>query len=154
MDVLRVEGSGRPAGRPVALVTGGSRGVGAATAQALAGRGYDVALTYRDKARRAAEVAAAVTQRAAQALPVQCDITQPADVDRLFATVARWRGRLDLLVLNASGGLERDLVAADPQYPMRINRDAQVALLDGALPIMRAGAVVVFVTSHCVHLYG
>ena len=154
MDVLRVEGSGRPAGRPVALVTGGSRGVGAATAQALAGRGYDVALTYRDKAKRAAEVAAAATRRAAQALPVQCDITQPADVDRLFATVNRWRGRLDLLVLNASGGLERDLVAADPQYPMRINRDAQVALLDGALPLMPAGAVVVFVTSHWAHLYG
>jgi len=34
-------------------------------------------------------------------------------------------------VLNASGGLERDLLAADPDYPMHINRDAQVLVTTG-----------------------
>jgi len=74
-------------------------------------------------------------------------------LDALFATIQSW-GRLDLLVLNASGGLERDLLAEDRDYPMHINRDAQVALVDGALPLMTAGGGIVFVTSHWAHLYG
>ena len=140
--------------RPVALITGGSRGIGAATALALAGRGYDVALTYRNKAARANEVATQVEQRGAQALTIGCDITQQSEVDRLFNTLREWSDRLDVLVLNASGGLERDLVAADPHYPLRINHDAQLAVLQGALPLMPAGGVIVFVTSHWAHLYG
>lgn len=143
-----------PTQRPVALITGGSRGIGAATAIALAERGYDVIITYRNKATRANKVAAEVMQRGAQALAVRGDITQQTDVDQLFETVKQWQGHLDLLVLNASGGLERDLVAADPNYPMRVNRDAQVALLAGALPLMPSGSTVIFVTSHWAHLYG
>jgi NAD(P)-dependent dehydrogenase (short-subunit alcohol dehydrogenase family) len=140
--------------RPVALVTGGSRGIGAATALALAGAGYDVAITYRNKAARAAEVTAALRALGAGVLAVGADITVPDDVARLFAALGDWRGSLEALILNASGGLERDLVAADAQYPTRINHDAQVALLDLALPLMVPGGVVVFVTSHWAHRFG
>jgi NAD(P)-dependent dehydrogenase (short-subunit alcohol dehydrogenase family) len=139
---------------PVALITGGSRGIGAATALALADRGYDVAITYRNKEARASEVAAEVTQRGMRALTVACDITQQADIAHLFTQLREWSDHLDLLVLNAAGGLERDLVAADPQYPMRINRDAQLALVDAALPLMSAGGTIIFVTSHWAHLHG
>lgn len=139
---------------PVALVTGGSRGIGAATALDLSVHGYDVAITYRNKAVRASQVANEMSQYGARALAVCCDITQQADIDRLFATLRDWSGRLDLLLLNAAGGLERDLVAADPSYPMRINRDAQLALLDSTLPLMPEGGVVVFITSHWAHLHG
>ncbi len=141
-------------GRPVALVTGASRGIGAATALALAEHGNDVVITYRNKAARANEVASEITRRGVSALAVGCDITQSEDVDRLFATLAEWSGHLNLLVLNAAGGLERDLVADDPQYPMRINRDAQLALLDGALPLLLEGSTVIYVTSHWAHLHG
>jgi len=140
--------------RPVALVTGGSRGVGAAAALALAARGYDVAITYRNKAARAEEVVAQLEARGARALAVGSDMTRQGDVDALFDRLRDWSGRLDLLALNASGGLERDLVAADPEYPMRINRDAQATFLDGAAPLMPAGSTVVFVTSHWAHRYG
>jgi NAD(P)-dependent dehydrogenase (short-subunit alcohol dehydrogenase family) len=75
-------------------------------------------------------------------------------VAHLFQQVGQWRAHLDILVLNASGGMERDLVAADPDYPMHINRDAQVALVKAALPLLRPGGVIVFVTSHWAHLYG
>jgi NAD(P)-dependent dehydrogenase (short-subunit alcohol dehydrogenase family) len=140
---------------PVALVTGGSRGIGAATALALAERGYDVALTYRNKAARAEAVAKEISRHGQQALWVGCDITRAEDRNHLFAQLAAWRApHLDLLVLNASGGLEKDLVAADSEYPMRINRDAQVAVVEDALPLMQAGGTIAFITSHWAHLYG
>ncbi len=140
--------------RPVALITGGSRGVGAAAARALAARGYDIVLTYRNKAARAGEVAADISQRGRRALAIQSNITLMQDQDQLFATLKQWAGGLQVLVLNASGGLERDLLAADPEYPMHINRDAQLALLERALPLMPSGSTIVFVTSHWAHLYG
>ncbi|HEY7833874.1 MAG TPA: SDR family oxidoreductase [Ktedonobacterales bacterium] len=140
--------------RLVALVTGGSRGIGAAAARALGARGYAVALTYREKAARAAGVVADIEREGGRALALGGDITQPADVARLYAAVAAWGGRLDALILNASGGLERAALAANPDYPLRINRDAQITLLDGALPLLAAGATVVLVTSHWAHLYG
>jgi NAD(P)-dependent dehydrogenase (short-subunit alcohol dehydrogenase family) len=138
----------------VALVTGGSRGIGAATALALAVRGIDVAITYRNKAARAEEVAREIIRHNQRALWIGCDITRAEDRERLFAQLGAWRDHLDVLVLNASGGLERDLVAADHAYPMRINRDAQLAVVERALPHMPAGASIIFITSHWAHLYG
>jgi len=44
-------------------------------------------------------------------------------------------------------------LAADPAYPLRINRAAKLSILEGALPLM-CGGQVVFVTSHWAHLYG
>jgi len=140
--------------RPVALVTGGSRGVGAAAALALAKRRYDVAITYRNKAARAEEVIAEVTAVGVRATAIACDITSEKDVDQLFSVLKAWSDHLNLLVLNASGGLERDLVAEDSSYPMRINRDAQVALVERVLPIMAQNSTIIFVTSHWAHLYG
>ncbi len=138
----------------VALVTGGSRGIGAETALAFAEHGYDVVLTYRNKAARAQEVVAAITKQGREALALCCDITHADEVARLFSQVGQWRSHIDILVLNASGGMERDLVAADPDYAMHINRDAQLALVKAALPLLRPGGVIVFVTSHWAHLYG
>lgn len=122
----------------MALITGGSRGIGAATALTLASQGYDVALTYRNKARRGEQVAAAVEARGGRGLALGCDITRVEDRARLLTELTLWTPHLDLLVLNASGGLERDLLAEDPQYPMRINRDAQVALVEVLLPLLTA----------------
>jgi NAD(P)-dependent dehydrogenase (short-subunit alcohol dehydrogenase family) len=142
------------AARPVAVITGGSRGIGGATACELAARGFDVAFTYRNKGARADEVAVEVERRGGVALAVQADITDPAALDAFAAAVRAWRTRVALLVLNASGGLERDLVAADPEYAMRINRDAQLATLDALLPLLTGRATVVHVTSHWAHLFG
>lgn len=139
---------------PVALVTGGSRGIGAATALALASRGYDIAITYRNKAARAEEVVAVASALGVRALASACDSTKPDEVAALAQRLGEWAGRLDILVLNASGGLERELLAIDPDYPMHINRDAQIDMLERALPLMPRGSTVVFVTSHWAHLYG
>jgi NAD(P)-dependent dehydrogenase (short-subunit alcohol dehydrogenase family) len=137
-----------------ALITGGSRGIGAETAVALARRGYDVAITYRNKAARAEEVARAVRVLGTRCLVVRCEITNPEGLADLSSRLALWTGSLSLLVLNASGGLERDLLAADPDYPTRVNCTAQLDLVDSLSPFMPAGGTIVFVTSHWAHLHG
>ena len=101
--------------RRTALVTGGSRGIGAATALALATHGYNVAFTYRNKQARADRVAARINALDVRALPAQCDITHLDEMTALYSRIAQWSGTLDALILNASGGMERDLVAADPE---------------------------------------
>jgi NAD(P)-dependent dehydrogenase (short-subunit alcohol dehydrogenase family) len=139
---------------PAALVTGGSRGIGAATVRQLAMDGFDVAFTYRSKKKRAQQIAAEASAFGRRVLPLASDMTVASDIASMARDVAAWTPRLDLLVLSASGGLERELVAADANYPLRINRDAQLASLHALLPLMSASSTVVFVTSHWAHLYG
>jgi NAD(P)-dependent dehydrogenase (short-subunit alcohol dehydrogenase family) len=135
----------------VALVTGASRGVGARTAVLLAEAGAHVAINYRDKLKRAEEVAQEVRRRGVKALPVRADITDPAAVASMFRSILRHFGRLDVLVLNASGGLEKEMPA---DYATELNKTAQVRTLDAALPLMPEGGRVVFVTSHLAHFHG
>ncbi|MEX0784396.1 MAG: SDR family oxidoreductase [Dehalococcoidia bacterium] len=135
----------------VALVTGASRGVGARTATLLGEAKAHVAINYRDKLKRAEEVAAEVRALGAKALVVKADITNADETRLMFAAIKAAFGRLDILVLNASGGLEKD---ADPGYAMRLNRDAQARTLDQALGLMPEGSRVVFVTSHLAHFHG
>ena len=137
-----------------ALVTGGSRGIGAATALLLAECGVDLAINYRSKAARAEEVVAQAVEKGVRAIAIPADITNESDVEAMMAAIEREFGGLDVLVLNASGGLEKDLVAQNPNYPMLLNRDAQVWTLKHALRLMPRGGRAVFVTSHWAHFYG
>ena len=91
-----------------ALVTGASRGIGAATALKLAELGMNVVLNYRSKGSRAMEVAAEIAKRGVEVLPFQADITVAGEVAAMFAETQRHFGKLDFLILNASGGLEKD----------------------------------------------
>jgi 3-oxoacyl-[acyl-carrier protein] reductase len=134
-----------------ALVTGASRGVGAAVSRLLAGRGADVAINFRSKRARAEAVAEEATALGVQALLVEGDLTQAADVERMMREIHSTFGQLDILVLNASGGLEKDKA---PSYAMTLNVSAQVATMNAALALMPHGGVVVFVTSHWAHFYG
>ncbi len=135
----------------VALVTGASRGIGACVARMLAERGADVVINYRSKQPRAEEVAASVRAAGRRALLAQADMTSEPDMRAMIRTVADHFGRFDLLILNASGGLEKDKPA---DYALQLNLTAQARAVDVASPLMRAGGRVVFVTSHLAHFYG
>lgn len=137
--------------RQVALVTGASRGIGATVSEKLARQGFDIVINYRNKAKRAEQVTDTIAAIGQRALPFQADLTNHADVEAMIAKTATEFGHLNLLVLNASGGLEKD-AAAD--YAMQLNLTAQVGLVEAALPIMPAGSRIVFVTSHLAHYYG
>ena len=134
-----------------ALVTGASRGIGAAVALGVARSGANVVINYRSKGARAERVAQEVVRVGRRALLAQADITVAADTERMMNEVRDAFGSLELLILNASGGLEKDKPA---NYAMRLNRDAQLELLSAALPLMPPGGRVVFVTSHWAHFYG
>jgi NAD(P)-dependent dehydrogenase (short-subunit alcohol dehydrogenase family) len=135
----------------VALVTGGSRGIGAATVLALCRRGCDVVFTYRSRLRRAEQVLAEAGAAGTRVAAFANDMTDGVSTSAFFRGLREWTDRLHVLVLNASGGLEP---GADPGYAMHINRDAQLAFVDRALPLLVAGATVVLVTSHWAHRYG
>lgn len=134
-----------------ALITGASRGVGAATAILLAGHGVDVVINYHNKAARAEAVATQIRQAGGRALPVRADLTDAVATRAMLDAAVDAYGSLDLLILNASGGLEQDMPA---DYAMRLNRDAQVFLALSAIEHMPRGSRIVFVTSHEAHFYG
>ena len=131
-----------------ALITGSSRGIGADTARYLAAAGAKVAINYRNKEARALKLVAEITDAGGEAVAIGGDLTDPASVESMFQTVAAAWGGLDILVLNASGGMEGGMAE---DYALRLNRDAQVHALETALPLLGEGARVVFVTSHQAH---
>ncbi len=134
--------------RKTVLVTGASRGIGAAVARKLAQDGHTVAINYREKRKRAEQLAAELHDAGGSAIAICADLTDPTSVRAMVSELGERFGQLDGLVLNASGGLERNATAG---YPMMINRDAQVRMLEIVLPIMSANSRVVFVTSHQAH---
>ena len=134
----------------VALVTGASRGIGASTARMLSERGADVIINFRSKGPRAEEVAALVRANGRRAFLAQADITNQAEVGEMMQ-IAKDAGQIDFLILNASGGLEKGKSA---DYAMQLNLSAQERLVDFALPQMREGGRIVFITSHLAHFHG
>jgi NAD(P)-dependent dehydrogenase (short-subunit alcohol dehydrogenase family) len=131
-----------------AVVTGSSRGIGADTVRYLAEAGADVVINYRNKAPRAEKLATQLREGGVQVLTVGADLTDRASVDEMFGEIERTFGGLDILVLNASGGMESGMAE---DYALLLNRDAQVSVLEAALPLLRDGSRVVFVTSHQAH---
>jgi len=132
----------------VALVTGSSRGIGADTIRYFAQAGADVVINFRNKAPRAEKLANEVRELGVRALVVGADLTDPESVAAMYAAAKAEFGGLDILVLNASGGMEAGL---GEDYALKLNRDAQVSALQSALPILNEGARIVFVTSHQAH---
>jgi NAD(P)-dependent dehydrogenase (short-subunit alcohol dehydrogenase family) len=131
-----------------ALVTGSSRGIGADTVRYLAEAGARVVVNYRNKEKRALQLVSTIETAGGEAIAVGADLTDPTSLDAMFAQVRESFGGLDVLVMNASGGMETGMAE---DYALKLNRDAQVSLLTAALPLMAPGSRVVFVTSHQAH---
>lgn len=132
----------------VALVTGSSRGIGADTIGYFAEAGASVVVNYRNKEARALKVVENAKSVGSDAIAVGADLTDIASVRSMFEQAKAAFGELDILVMNASGGMEAGM---GEDYAMRLNRDSQVALLKTALDFLKDGARVVFVTSHQAH---
>lgn len=130
------------------LVTGSSRGIGADTVRYFAHAGADVVINFRNKAPRAEKLAAEIRELGVRALVLGADLTDEVSVGDMMSTIQSEFGGLDVLVLNASGGMEAGMAE---DYALRLNRDAQLGVLTAAMPLLTPGSRVVFVTSHQAH---
>jgi short-subunit dehydrogenase len=86
--------------RPVAVVTGASRGLGFLLARDLADRGYDLVVNARSTDGLAA-AASSLRSRGVQVVEVAGDVGVEVDARRVVAAAQEQFGRLDVLVTNA-----------------------------------------------------
>ena len=91
------EGDERGKARRKDLITGGTSGIGLATAKRFVNEGAYVYITGR----RDPELTAAVKEVGRHVTGVRGDVSNFADLDRLFAQIARDKARLDVVFANA-----------------------------------------------------
>ena len=91
----------------VVLITGASTGIGAAAARAFAAQGSKVVVHYNASREAADQVAREVKSAGGEALLVGGDVTKSANVKRIVAEALAGFGRIDVLVNNAGGLVQR-----------------------------------------------
>lgn len=149
--------------KPVAVVTGASRGAGAGIARALGSLGYTVYVTGRTLVEGSAPLpgtigatAEAVTKAGGRGVAVAVDHTNDAQVKALFERIARDDGRLDILVNNATA-IHDELITPGGfwERPLELVDILNVGLRSGyvasfyAAPLMikTGGGLIVFTSS-------
>ena len=95
----------RDQARPLAVVTGGSRGIGRAFVVEASRRGYDVVFSYRSRQADAEETVKLAAAVGGKAHSVKADL-EDFDGVRAVAAAARKQGRVSLLINNAGIGEE------------------------------------------------
>ena len=81
----------------VAVITGGTEGIGLATAQLFVKEGAYVFITGR----RQKELDEAVNAIGSNVTGVRGDVAKLGDLDRLYETVGKVKGRIDIIFANA-----------------------------------------------------
>ncbi|HUO36110.1 MAG TPA: SDR family oxidoreductase [Candidatus Acidoferrum sp.] len=126
----------------VAVITGGSSGIGLATAKRFVAEGAYVFITGRRKAeldKAAAEIGKNITA-------VQSDVSNLADLDHLFETVRKTKGKIDILFANAGVVEPRPTEAATAEHydkTFDINARGVFFTVQKALPLMKEGGSIV-----------
>lgn len=126
--------------RPVAIITGASRGIGKEVAVGLAKRGFRVALMARNAA-QLDTVCDYISQTVSPdaAISVPANVSDHLAVEDAVADVVEQCGRVDLLFNNAGifrvGSLEVSVEELDRLY--QVNLRGAFSLLQSVVPIMK-----------------
>jgi NAD(P)-dependent dehydrogenase (short-subunit alcohol dehydrogenase family) len=126
----------------IAVVTGGNSGIGLATAKRFVAEGAHVYITGR----RQEELDAAVKSIGKNVTAVQGDVAKLADLDRLYDTIKKNHGRVDVVFANAGGGTFLPLgQITEEQYDRTFNANVKGLLftVQKALPLMPATGSIV-----------
>ena len=130
----------------VAVITGGTEGIGLATAQLFVKEGAYVFITGR----RQKELDEAVKAIGSNVTGVQGDVTKQADLDRLYETVGKVKGRIDIIFANAGVGefVPFDKVSEE-HFDRLFNINVKGALftVQKGLPLMSDGGSVILTGS-------
>lgn len=138
--------------RPLALVTGASRGIGRAIAVALAEAGYDLFLIARKEAEKLKDTAERCRSLGA-VVELRCaDISCSKACEDIFAAPDDFLGRLKLLVANAGIsklGLLQDMTPDDWDAMLRTDLSSCFYLSRLAIPRMlhAGGGKLIFISS-------
>lgn len=119
-----------PSGKPVFLLTGGSRGIGEAIARQAARAGFHVLFTYASNSQAAQAVVSGIQAEGGAAQAVQADTGKTADIERVFAIADRL-GPLAAMVYN--GGI------TGPSSPLA---DASNSTLQQVVDVNLTGALI------------
>lgn len=131
----------------VAVVTGGSSGMGLATAKRFVEEGAFVYITGR----RQTELDKAVLLIGRSVVAVQGDVSDLADLDRLYAKVAREKGKIDIVFAGA-GILDHPQPLAETTEEsfdkvFAINARGLTFTVKKALPLLNDGGAIIVITS-------
>ena len=129
-----------------AVITGGGTGIGLGAAKRFVEEGTFVYLFGR----RQAQLKAAVDALGPNARAIVGSITDPADLDRLYATVKAERGGLDILFANAGTGSFAALGEITPEHydqTFDVNVKGTIFTVQKALPLMSAGGSIILTGS-------
>jgi 3-oxoacyl-[acyl-carrier protein] reductase len=125
----------------VTLVTGASTGIGAAVARRFAQLGSKIIIHYNSSVGEAERVAADVKALGGQAALVQGDVTESGNVKRIVAQALAAFGRIDILINNAGGLVQRtrieDYTDAFIDQVLRLNVNQVAWFMREVIPIMR-----------------
>lgn len=140
--------------RPVALITGAAQRIGAAIAHSLHQCGMDIALHYHRSQAPAETLKEALEQERADSVRlIQADLNEREQLTDIIQQINQWRGRLDLLVNNASSFYPTPLEQLTFQQwddLMGTNLKAPFFLATAAAPLLRSnrGAIINLVDIH------
>jgi len=132
------------------LVTGGSKGVGRAIALKFAVPGNTIFLNYHSDDESAERTAGEVAARNARAVTVKVDVGTPQGCRQLIDTVRETTDRLDVVVHGAVKSITGPTLSLDPaefRAATELNASALLYLTQAALPLLKRGSSIVFLTS-------